>query len=82
MNVGEFMKLDPQELKAIKNKHSAHFRGVKEYSEMFPYLTNQEAMELTQQLQEIPKGHRSRGRVVGYYSNINEQRKLTEIRGC
>jgi len=81
MNVGEMMNLTEGETKALRNKWAASFRGTQEYLEMFPYLTNTEATEMCQQLSEIPKGHRSRGKVVGYYSNTNEERKLAKLRG-
>ncbi len=54
-------------------------RGLEGYSELFPYLSYNETIQLVDELNKHNIGSYGRKRIVNEYSRINERRREVEI---
>lgn len=57
--------------KECRGKYASHYRGVQEYSEMFPNLSQSELVDLTLKVSESPPGSVYRTKLIDYYSDLN-----------
>lgn len=79
MKVSDLLNISANEIQVLNPKYQGRYRCTDDYMEMFAYLTASEALNLCDNLSEIPLGHRSRTSAVNYYSNLNEQRKHNDL---
>lgn len=61
--------------KECRGKFASNYRGVHEFSEIYPNLSQTELVELTTAVSNTPAGSYQRIKVIDYYTNLNTSKE-------
>jgi hypothetical protein len=64
--------------KECRGKYASNYRGVLEFSELYPNLSHTELVELTTAVSNTPPSSYQRIKVIDYYTNLNSSKNVSQ----